>query len=426
MAANTKSTQLRNESAKNNEDRVIAENALEMERLVCWVRLATMLLLAVSTHFSIRVLGTAKPVRDPMRAVAMAGYFLFAVSTLVAVYRVKKPDMHKAYKFELLFSALDYGMMTFMGIRSFQIEGQLGAAQGAAIFGLLLCFSIGRVSVVHVFASWAMSCTAYVSIMLYTDAWQPQAAVFVIACFTALSLLVAMMQRRIRTMFVNLRKRDNLTRFLPPQVAEEVMKLGDSTLQPVQREVTVLFSDIRDFTSFSENLPPGAVLQFLDEYFGHMGQVVKGHDGIVNKFLGDGMLAVWGVPQKNPRHAELAVKAALDMRKVVEELNQVRRNNGAPPIRIGIGIHTGQVAAGMLGGADQHEYTVIGDAVNVASRVEGLTKQLGVDILVSESTWEQLGGRYSGHKSLQHVKGRQEGVVVYAIGDRIQGTEAAA
>jgi adenylate cyclase len=425
MATNTQNTAVRERVAKSNEDQVIAENALEMERMVAWVRLATMLLLALSNLFSIKLFGGYKPVKDPLRAAVMGTYLFLSVACLVVVYRVK-PSMHKAYKAEMVLSFLDFGVMTFMGIRAFQLEHQLGVGQGAAIYMLLLCFSIGRVSIMHVFAAWALACTGYTYVMFFTDNWQPQTALFVISCFTALALLVGMMQRRIRHMFLNLRKRDNLTRFLPPQVAEEVMKLGDAPLQPVQREVTVLFSDIRDFTSFSESLPPGAVLQFLDEYFGHMSHLVKAHDGIVNKFLGDGMLAFWGVPQKNPRHAELAVKAALDMRKVVEELNQVRRNNGAQPIRIGIGIHTGQVAAGMLGGADQHEYTVIGDAVNVASRVEGLTKQLGVDILVSESTWAQLGNRYSGHKSLQNVKGRQEGVVVYALGERLANSDAAA
>jgi adenylate cyclase len=225
-------------------------------------------------------------------------------------------------------------------------------------------------------------------------------------------------------MFLGLRRRDNLSRFLPRQVVERVLEMGDGTLEPVQREVTILFSDIRDFTTLSETLPPRAVLALLDDYFGHMGQIVMGHGGIVNKFLGDGMLACWGVPDGDAHHARHAMQAALDMRTKLVELNAWREQRGEPPLRIGIGLHTGVVAAGMLGGAEQHEYTIIGDAVNVASRVEGLTKALGVDILVSESTWKAGAGRFQGERiSEERVKGRQEAVVVYSLKARAPASE---
>jgi adenylate cyclase len=147
-----------------------------------------------------------------------------------------------------------------------------------------------------------------------------------------------------------------------------------------------------------------------------MSQIVKGHEGIVNKFLGDGMLAFWGVPEPKADHARAALRASLDMRKELEELNAFRDRNGRPAVRIGIGIHTGVVAAGMIGGADQHEYTIIGDAVNVASRIEGLTKQLGADILVSERAWQHAGEGFVGErKAEERVKGREEAVVVYAL-----------
>ena len=128
----------------------------------------------------------------------------------------------------------------------------------------------------------------------------------------------------------------------------------------------MLFSDIRGFTAMSEGLSPRDVLTMLDDYFGRMSQIVKGHDGIVGKFLGDGMLASWGVPDAHAEHAIAAVRAARDMRRAVRELNQHRCERGLPPLRIGIGIHTGPIAAGMLGGALR------------------LTKEHGVDVLVSE------------------------------------------
>jgi adenylate cyclase len=194
------------------------------------------------------------------------------------------------------------------------------------------------------------------------------------------------------------------------------MQLGESELQPVQREVTVLFSDIRGFTTMSESMLPREVLAFLDDYFAQMAQVVKGHHGVVNKFLGDGMMAVWGVPERTDDHALLAVRAAQDMLKVVGEMNDARIAHGQEPFQIGIGLHSGAVAAGMLGGADQHEYTVIGDAVNVASRVEGLTKTYGVKVLMTDTTWIRVRERVSGtFLAAEEIRGRKEPVELYTV-----------
>jgi adenylate cyclase len=145
-------------------------------------------------------------------------------------------------------------------------------------------------------------------------------------------------------------------------------------------------------------------------------QIVQGHEGMVNKFLGDGLLAVWGVPDNQEDHAERALKAALHMREKLVELNAQRTQAGIAPFKIGIGLHTGVVAAGMLGGTTQSEYTVIGDAVNLASRIESLTKEVGVDVLASETTWMQGGRKFRGDRvGAEHVKGRDAAVVVYAV-----------
>jgi len=156
--------------------------------------------------------------------------------------------------------------------------------------------------------------------------------------------------------------------------------------------------------------------ELLDEHFGRMAQIVKGHDGVVGKFLGDGMLAFWGVPDRDAEHATKAVRAAIDMLRALEELNGQRAADGRPAIRIGVGIHTGPVAAGMVGGPDQSEYTVIGDVVNVASRIEGLTKSLGTAILVSETTWMSCGERFEGTRlAAEEIRGRREPVVLFAV-----------
>ena len=168
-------------------------------------------------------------------------------------------------------------------------------------------------------------------------------------------------------------------------------------------------------------------MHFLDDYFGRMTQVVQGHDGSVNKFIGDGLMALWGAPEPLADHAVHAVKAALDIQKVMTEINEHREAAGETPLRIGVGVHTGEVAAGMLGNSSQAEYSVIGDAVNVASRIEGLTKEHGTGVLVSEATWNLLGGRFAGERVGEVlVKGRRAPVVIYALTAGMPGGVAVA
>jgi adenylate cyclase len=253
----------------------------------------------------------------------------------------------------------------------------------------------------------------------------PISSLYITVGYVLLGVLVAQTQRMLREDFTRLRRLSNLKRFLPSQIAERVYQRGDEALSPVSREVTVMFTDIRDFTAQSERMEPREVLRFLDDYFGHMSQIVRGHDGVVSKFIGDGMLAFWGVPEANPKHAEGALRAALDMRKKLVELNAARANEGLTPIHIGVGVHTGVVAAGLLGRADAplSEYTVIGDAVNLASRIEGLNKKLGTDLLVSEETFRAAGDRFDGQLlGEEHVKGRERPVVLY----RVDGVRPAA
>jgi adenylate cyclase len=150
----------------------------------------------------------------------------------------------------------------------------------------------------------------------------------------------------------------------------------------------VLFSDIRGFTGMSEGMGPRDLLMMLDDYFGRMSQVVKGHDGVVGKFIGDGLLAFWGVPDAVPDHAVRAVRAARDMRGALRELNQQRTKDGASPIKI-----------------------------------EGLTKEHGVDVLLSETTWAQLGGGLPARKLAEDtIRGRKMPVVLYAL--EVEGADA--
>jgi adenylate cyclase len=418
------STVARFSQSRANEERVLAENSLRGERRVALIRLCVLVLMAVSQGVIAKLADEPYvPVMDLPRGLAIFGYGLFSAAAIV-VLRHQKPAPNRARWFPLPTTFLDTGFFSYMALHTWEHTKHFDAGMLAASLGLVLSFSVARYSWLHVLLSTTLSSVGYAVLAGVTGHGSPARVSFVIFCYVALGALIARTNADVSGMFLNLRRRDGLSRFLPKQVVERVMQLGDVSLEPVQREVTILFSDIRDFTSLSETLQPRQVLELLDEYFGHMSQIVMARDGIVNKFLGDGMLACWGVPDHREDHAELAMRAALDMRARLEELNAHREQQGLPRLRIGIGLHTGVVAAGMLGGAEQHEYTVIGDAVNLASRVEGLTKAHGVDILVSESTWKQGGGRFAGTRLAEtHVKGRREAVVVYTLEGRLPVTE---
>jgi adenylate cyclase len=386
---------------------VLAEGALVGERRVAWARLAMIAMFGIISN--VRVEGSSTQM-----TIAGALYTLFGVVTAVIVHRVKA-EPRKARVAPLLVSAVDWTFITLQGCFA-SAHGTHHPGMAAIACAVVLSFAVARWPLVNVLFSIVCAPASFITVSIYSGTFGDHASVFIIGGLLVLGFMILLTNLAVRRMFAGLRQRDNLTRFLPRQVAERVIERGPGALAPVERTVTVLFSDIRGFTSMSEGLSPREVLLMLDDYFGRMSQIVKGHDGVVGKFMGDGLLAYWGVPDKLDDHAQMAVRAARDMRKAVRELNQYRETQGLVPIRIGIGIHTGNVAAGMLGGTLQSEYTVIGDAVNVASRVEGLTKEYGVDVLVSETTWAQLAEPRRGAKlGTAEIRGRKEPVVLFTI-----------
>jgi adenylate cyclase len=214
------------------------------------------------------------------------------------------------------------------------------------------------------------------------------------------------------------RLKDTFGRFINKDIAEKAMK-GELTLGGENKHVTIFFSDIRSFTAISEKLEPHEVVEFLNEYMTKMVKCVNDTHGVVDKFIGDAVMAIWGAPISTGDSAADAlncVRSALMMRAALLEFNKGRGGDKKPIIKIGCGINTGDVVAGQIGSNERMEYTVIGDAVNLASRTEALNKPLGTDILITENTYKLIG------KSLiveempsVEVKGKEKPIRLFAV-----------
>jgi class 3 adenylate cyclase len=194
-------------------------------------------------------------------------------------------------------------------------------------------------------------------------------------------------------MAAGLRERDHVKevfgRYIATQVSDKILH-GEANLGGESRRVSILFSDIRNFTTMSEQMTPQQVVTFLNDYFSEMVDAVFEQNGILDKFLGDGLMAIFGAFGDDHDHPRRAVLAALRMQSLLAKLNGERAMTGRPPIAIGIGIHTDEVILGNIGSRKRLEYTVVGDGVNTSSRLQGLNKEFGTTILISETTYDAV------------------------------------
>jgi adenylate cyclase len=183
--------------------------------------------------------------------------------------------------------------------------------------------------------------------------------------------------------------RETFGRYVSPEVRDEILA-GRVSGAGVQREVTILFADLRDFTPWVEASPPAEVVADLNAYFTEMDAAIRAHGGLVLQFIGDEIEAVFGAPLDIPGQADAAVAAAREMSRRLEVWNVARLAAGKQPLRHGIGIHTGTVIAGNIGSSERLSYALVGDAVNVASRIQALNKEFGTEMLVSSATRARL------------------------------------
>ncbi|KZN31626.1 adenylate/guanylate cyclase domain-containing protein [Pseudoalteromonas luteoviolacea] len=214
--------------------------------------------------------------------------------------------------------------------------------------------------------------------------------------------------------YTRLRHRERLLRYLPKKLVSAV-ETGKVDIEPggERRNVTVLMADIRRFTSMCEEHEPEVITALLNRYFSAMSTIIFKYDGMIDKFIGDAIMAIFGTPQDEGNSAKNAIEAAKEMLSVLEELNKELIKEGLPALEIGIGIHSGDAIAGNVGSSSCMDYTVIGDTVNVAARIESKTKDLNTPLLVSKVSVEQSELNSLEKAAEVSLKGRSEPIEVF-------------
>ncbi len=290
------------------------------------------------------------------------------------------------------------------------------AAWSASVFCILVAFSaygLKRLPIVATVLSAALFQTSlYLLANKGLESIVPSLIVISITGFFSVLMIV-----RIKAMVENMSKEQGkhqfFSRFFSPQVVTELMR-EQAKLEIKKQYCSIMFTDIRNFTALAEQTSSHELFAILNEYNDVLVDAIFKYEGTLDKFLGDGILAYFGAPQKHPMHEANAVLCALEIQMRIDELNQTRKASGKLSLDVGVGIHSGEAALGLIGTHDRREYTIIGDTVNLACRIESLTKQLGTQILVSETTASKIGPAISMRNlGTYQVKGRNQGVAVF-------------
>lgn len=261
--------------------------------------------------------------------------------------------------------------------------------------------------------------------------WSSLGLVVPIASLLAYTLIAALLQINYG-FFIESRNKRHLSRifgqYIPPSLVEEMDASGEEvSLEGESREMSVLFSDVRGFTTISESLDARELTQLMNEFLTPVTRTIQEYRGTVDKYMGDAVMAFWGAPLRDQEHARNAVLAGLGMIEAVNKLKQPFATRGWPAIEVGVGVASGEMNVGNMGSEFRIAYTVMGDVVNLGSRLEGLTKQYGVSMIVSDATAALLPDFAFRELDLVRVKGKQEPVAIFEpLGPRSQIQPAAA
>jgi len=247
--------------------------------------------------------------------------------------------------------------------------------------------------------------------------WSSLGLVVPLASLLSYTLIVSLLHINYG-FFVESKNKRHLSRifgqYIPPTLVEEMDASGaDVSLEGESRQMSVLFSDIRGFTTMSESLNARELTQLMNEFLTPITRVIQNHRGTIDKYMGDAVMAFWGAPLADKNHAGHAVMAGLDMIRAVSDLGPVFAKRGWPPIAVGVGVASGEMNVGNMGSEFRIAYTVMGDTVNLGSRLEGLTKQYGVDMIVNDGTRRLMPEFTFREIDLVRVKGKNKPVAIF-------------
>jgi adenylate cyclase len=289
------------------------------------------------------------------------------------------------------------------------------------LFGLIFGFWFSRVTPLYSTISVLLALAGFGGFVYFSFAHKGQWLSFVIPAGTLTANYAAITSvRMIREERAKRKIRKSFSQYLSPGVIALMEKDPEKYIRPggEVKELSVLFSDIRGFTAISEGLTPDQLVQLLNEYFEEMTEILFATDGTLDKFIGDAIMAFWGSPSPQEDHASRSCACALRMSRGLATLNAKWQSAGQPPISIGIGLNTGLVNVGTMGSARRLSWTVMGDNVNLASRLEGITKQYHVQIVISEATYRQVSSRFVCRELDKiRVKGKNRPVNIYELMD---------
>ena len=397
------------------------ERALAQERLRSSRQLATIRFLAISTLF---VLLSIFRIVEPKWIGPLGIIALYWVLSTIA-FALSRRSHTATWLSNLAVHALDMPVVLLAiwdNVRQLLAAGLTDDAKGmrllsAAFYVLLVSLTSLSLDTRQIYAAAAIAIACQSTLIYLAGPDLTLALTLATAIGFAAALAHYSVHRTIRmvhTLSTEEMRRERLGRYFPPQVAahidadDRVLTAGES------REVTLLFCDIRGFTQVAEQLDGQRVVALLNEFHTRMVGIIFEHGGTLDKFMGDGLMSYFGAPAAQPDHCERAVRCAVAMQAELARLNEEREKNGGAPLRMGIGVHTGEVVLGDIGAPQRRDYTAIGDAVNVASRVEQLTKEENVPILVSEETRRRVDDslRFSAARALT-VRGKKEPIRCY-------------
>ncbi|MBS1188476.1 MAG: putative transrane sensor domain protein [Rhodocyclaceae bacterium] len=306
------------------------------------------------------------------------------------------------------------------GMLDGNIKHQPSYAMGAEVaqlllFGGLLTFLLPLLSPLRS----SLLTTVTLALILTLNFWVWEAAGLVLPLASSLMMVLLLFGLNMSWgYFVESRTKRQLTglfgQYVPPELVDEMARDPENySMDGRKEELTVLFSDVRGFTTISERLDPKELAQLMNEYLGPMTTVIRHNRGTLDKYIGDAIMAFWGAPVADADHARHAVVTALEMQREIRKLDEPFKARGWPVLHIGVGINTGPMTVGDMGSPVRQAYTVLGDAVNLASRLEGITKQYGVGIVAGESTRAILKDIVFRELDRVRVKGKDEPVAIY-------------